>query len=137
MALRGAAGVDSQLREWGELLGGLCTERAEGGVARISWTVVHNAADTSDARHYHRAHGQPGPASDEYERHLDVLSEATSTHDEFVTVTLSTGTARRRRSLDERAKSDYVTATIEQTQVVARELTARATGPGDRRRRWR
>jgi len=99
LALLGADGIDGQLREWGEVLGSLCNERAEGGVARISWTDVHGAADTRGAFTYHRTHGRLGPASMEYERHLEGFSAGTSDHRVYVTVTLSTGTARRRRSL--------------------------------------
>ena len=125
LALLGTDGIDGQLREWGEVLGSLCTERAEGGIARISWTDVHGAADTREAFTYHRTHGQPGPASVEYDRHLESFSAGTSDHRVYVTVTLSTGTARRRRSLTERAKADYVTAAVEQCDSIARELSAR------------
>src|SRR4029079_16917523 len=70
-------------------------------------------------------HGQPGPASAEYDRHLESLSAGTSDHRVFVLLTLSTAAARRRRSLTQRAKADYVTATVEQCDSIARELSAR------------
>ena len=130
LALLGTDGIDGQLREWGEVLGSLCTERAEGGIARISWTDVHGAADTRAAFTYHRTHGQPGPASAEYDRHLESFSAGTSDHRVYVTVTLSTGTARRRRSLTERAKADYVTADrravrLDRSRVVGTRLPGR------------
>lgn len=125
LALLGEDGVDSRIREWGDLLSSLCTERGEGGITRISWTDVHAAADPRAAFVYHRTHGERGPASDDYERHLEQASMGTSDHHVFVTVTMSTATARRRRTLTSAGRSDHIPSVIEQTQIVARELTAR------------
>jgi len=125
MALLGEDGVDTRLREWGDLLGSLCAERGEGGIARLSWTDVHAAADPRAAFVYHRTHGRPGPASDDYQRHLEASTADTSDHRVYVTVTLSTGSARRRKTLAPRSRTDYVTAAVEQALVVSRELSAR------------
>lgn len=125
LALLGEDGVDQRLREWGDVLGSLCAERGEGGIARVSWTDVHAAADSRAAFVYHRDRGRVGSASGDYEDHLEACAADTSDHRVYVTVTLSSGSARRRRSLSPHRKADYALAAVEQTLVVARELSAR------------
>ena len=125
LALLGTDGVEGQLREWGEVLAACATNapRAASPASRgPTSTPPPTPARPSPTTAPTAARARRPSSTTGISRRF---STGTSDHRVYVTVTLSTGTARRRRSLTDRAKADYVTATVEQCHSIARELAAR------------
>lgn len=127
----GAAERDRRLALWGDVLGSQCVERDEGLYAeRLSWTDVHRAANPHALRLDHARLGVAGPATADYEAHLDGFGTVASAHVVIVSATVTTGQLAR-------AKREGMTGSVDEVLraaaiSVGKSVRARLNGAGFR-----
>jgi hypothetical protein len=81
---------DARFNAWGEVLAGMCVERATMLCAeRLAWTDIHQASDPAGLIRRHNHVAKHGPSKADYEDHVATFGAVAARHRVLVTATIT------------------------------------------------